>query len=527
MKITPGSDLSKQSKAELAETAQRLGIPSAGKSKQQLIKDILSSKSSRSKNSAKDLPNTAGKGGKPLKKTNITPRQSAGLKRAKTNPGLEGQRKGAGRPNKKGGIEPQIGQPKSVSSKKAVKVDKKKEIAKSKAGSSPIKKTLTASKAKKTADSQRSQNAVKSSRPANNSQAKGGSQIATKTVSGRSGQSAASKKSVNPAKITSKSVRSGAARTSGVTAKAKVLDKIRQMQLQRDASKDIGFRPRLIQPPGSGDPVWEKEPKKDQIGLFVRDPYWLHAVWDITRNAIERAQAALAEQWHGARPVLRLIRLDESGSSTSAEAIQAEIEIRGGLKNWYIHWNGEPASFRVSIGYLGAHGRYHGIANSNVVHTPAANSPEAVEDHWSHLGSHAERIYALSGGYDSERETNELKEMLEGRLNRSLGAPELAKLAIAADLPHRHRGDFQFEMEVEMVCYGVTEPNGYLTINEEPVTVRPDGSFVVRLPFPDRRQVIPAVAVARDGSHQRTIVVAVERNTKVMEPFDREQDSGE
>lgn len=299
------------------------------------------------------------------------------------------------------------------------------------------------------------------------------------------------------------------------------------MQLQREATKDIGFRPRLIKAPGASDPVWEKEPKKDQIGLFVRDPYWLHAVWDITRNAVERAQSALAEQWHGAKPILRLFRLDENGTSTAAEAIQSEVEIRGGLRNWYLPWTGEPATFRISIGYLGAHGRFHAIASSNIVKTPSAASPEASEDHWSHLGSQAERVFAMSGGYDTERETNELKEMLEFRLNRSLGAPELAKLAIAADLPQRHRSDFQFDMECELVFYGITEPNGYLTINEEPVPLRPDGTFAVRLPFPDRRQVIPAVAVARDGSHQRTIVVAVERNTKVMEPLEREQDVGD
>jgi hypothetical protein len=77
------------------------------------------------------------------------------------------------------------------------------------------------------------------------------------------------------------------------------------------------------------------------------------------------------------------------------------------------------------------------------------------------------------------------------------------------------------------VLYGATQPDSYLTVNEQPVALRQDGSFVVRLPFPDRRQVIPAVAVARDGSHQRTIVVAVERNTKTMQPLEQEQDTGD
>jgi hypothetical protein len=43
--------------------------------------------------------------------------------------------------------------------------------------------------------------------------------------------------------------------------------------------------------------------------------------------------------------------------------------------------------------------------------------------------------------------------------------------------------------------------------------------------MPDRRQLLPIVASSRDGTQQRTIVLAVERNTKVMEPVSRETDA--
>jgi hypothetical protein len=36
--------------------------------------------------------------------------------------------------------------------------------------------------------------------------------------------------------------------------------------------------------------------------------------------------------------------------------------------------------------------------------------------------------------------------------------------------------------------------------------------------MPNRRQVLPVVAHSADGVEQRTIVLAVERNTKTMEP---------
>jgi hypothetical protein len=34
--------------------------------------------------------------------------------------------------------------------------------------------------------------------------------------------------------------------------------------------------------------------------------------------------------------------------------------------------------------------------------------------------------------------------------------------------------------------------------------------------LPDRRQVIPVIASSSDGVEQRTIILAVERNTKVL-----------
>lgn len=307
----------------------------------------------------------------------------------------------------------------------------------------------------------------------------------------------------------------------------KILKRIRELQLQRESDKDISFRPTLIKPPGASEAIWEREPQKDRVALFVRDPFWMHASWDITRNAIERAKAAMAEQWHASKPVLRLLRLDDSGTSSTSEIVERDVEIHGGLRNWYIDWTGEAASFRVMIGYATPNGRFHCICESNIVRTPAAGSADAVDEHWRDVGPESERIYAMSGGYSKEVDTADLKEMLEDRLHRTLGAPALARIGAGAENPFRRRSDFHFDMDIELVLYGSTVPDGYLTLNGEPVALREDGTFVMRLPFPDRRQVLPAVACTRDGSQQRTIVVAVERNTKIMEPLESEMDTGE
>jgi hypothetical protein len=61
-----------------------------------------------------------------------------------------------------------------------------------------------------------------------------------------------------------------------------------------------------------------------------------------------------------------------------------------------------------------------------------------------------------------------------------------------------------------------------VTLKGEPVHLRPDGTFAVRFTLPDRRHVLPVVASSGDGVEQRTVVLAVDRNTKVMEPVIRD-----
>src|SRR5579884_2844657 len=49
---------------------------------------------------------------------------------------------------------------------------------------------------------------------------------------------------------------------------------------------------------------------KDRIVVMVRDPYWLHCYWELTRQAVQRAEAALGQEWHTAKPILRLLHVN-------------------------------------------------------------------------------------------------------------------------------------------------------------------------------------------------------------------------
>jgi hypothetical protein len=259
---------------------------------------------------------------------------------------------------------------------------------------------------------------------------------------------------------------------------------------------------------------------KDRIVVMVRDPYWLHCYWELTRHAIQRAEAALGQEWHTARPILRLLDVSNRGTANSSETAIRDIDIHGGCNNWYIDVNSPPRSFRVDIGYLSRNGRFYVLSRSNVVTTPRAGVSDVIDENWADIDAKkADRIYAMSGGFDPAGTSSlELKELFEERLRRPLGSPAVTSFGSGGLLPAGKTRAFWFKLDAELIVYGATEPNARVTLQGEPVKLRPDGTFTMRYSLPDSRQIIPAVATSPDGAEERTIVLAVERNTKHLEP---------
>ncbi len=259
---------------------------------------------------------------------------------------------------------------------------------------------------------------------------------------------------------------------------------------------------------------------KDRIVIMVRDPFWLHCYWELTRHAIQRAEAALGQEWHTAKPILRLLDVSSHDTTSASESILRDNDIHGGCNNWYIDVNTPPRSFRVDIGYLARSGRFYVLARSNIVTTPRAGVSDVIDENWTDIDSKkAERIYAMSGGFDPAGSSSlELKQLFEERLRRPLGSPAVTSFGSGGLMPGGKARKFAFQLDAELIVYGSTEPNARVTLQGEPVKLRPDGTFTMRFSLPDSRQIIPAVATSPDGIEERTIVLAVERNTKQLDP---------
>lgn len=301
----------------------------------------------------------------------------------------------------------------------------------------------------------------------------------------------------------------------------KIVEKIRGLQETREQRKDLAQPPtsRSVLIPHSRAAEQPRDLNKDRLILMVRDPFWLHACWDITRKSVERAKAALAGQWHTARPVLRLLKTDDNSTTSNTENVHRDIEIHGAVRHWYIEIESHGSTFRLLLGYLFGNSRFHELARSNPVTPPIPGNPDSTDDHWADITKDADRIYALSGGHDDDSTAGELQQMMQEKLKRPIGNPSLTQFGSGAEGSLRRMKNFHLDLDAEMVVYGTTHPLAVLTVAGEPVTIRSDGTFSARVPFPNNRQVLAATSRSRDGLDEQTIVLAVERNTKIMEPL--------
>ena len=291
-------------------------------------------------------------------------------------------------------------------------------------------------------------------------------------------------------------------------ARIKSRQRMQQLQAKLQEFKDLSGRP-------------QERPSRvsrDRLVVLVRDPYWLHAWWELSERSIQRSRSALGQKWHQAQPALQLYRVDEEGAGT----FERQISIHGGVNNWYIDVQDPPTGYRMEIGYSIGSESFYTLAKSNTVLTPTPGSRQMIDENWTDVAENADRIYAMSGGYSPHGTSADLQEVLEERLHRPMGTPLETRYGDGAARLLFQADDLQCAIDAELVVYGASHPHVHLTVKGEPVQVRSNGTFVVRIALPDRRQVIPVVASSPDGAEQQTIILAIERNTKVMEPMHRD-----
>ena len=152
----------------------------------------------------------------------------------------------------------------------------------------------------------------------------------------------------------------------------------------------------------------------NHIFLMVRDPYWIHAYWEIQNDCREEGLSKLSAKCDEVSTILRVYKVAANESSN-----YFDIPLYVLTKNWYV--DVEPnQSYVIEIGLLHLDGRFFCLARSNEVTTPRAGMSEIIDEQW--MGIDFEKMYALSGGFEVGKSSQELRKLMEERLLKSISS---------------------------------------------------------------------------------------------------------
>ena len=247
-----------------------------------------------------------------------------------------------------------------------------------------------------------------------------------------------------------------------------------------------------------------------QIVLMVRDPYWIHAYWEIAEDISDMVTTALGpEGWLTSRKALRVhdvtnVEFDGNNSHRSVN-----IDIGEHATNWYINVDRPNRSYCAELGLIGHDGRFICLSRSNTVRTPRAGVSEVVDEEWMTISA-IERYYPKPTGIPA---SPEMVSAISERMHLETGSEFVGEISSPRMARQPRAKEFWLNALVEVIIHGATQPDACLTIQGCPVKLRPDGTFQVRHALPDGEQVIDIRAVSKDSSMSRQITTRLARNT--------------
>lgn len=235
---------------------------------------------------------------------------------------------------------------------------------------------------------------------------------------------------------------------------------------------------------------------------MVKDPWWLFAYWEIQPGTERAARAELLpHEVSGLASILRVY--DVTGIDFPATPAHRSFDIRlsGLATNWYIPTDAPNRSFVVDIGLLANTGRFLLLARSNQVATPRFGPSEVLDEAWMTTDETYWRLFGASANIGIGASPTEWLRALQQPFFS--GAWPSLHLA-GHSRPSLVRG-FWCRVNTDLVIHGATEPKASVTIQGQPVAVRPDGTFSLRVAMPEGTQAITIEVTSPDGRRTKTV----------------------
>jgi hypothetical protein len=83
-----------------------------------------------------------------------------------------------------------------------------------------------------------------------------------------------------------------------------------------------------------------------------------------------------------------------------------------------------------------------------------------------------------------------------------------------ASQPPNEKSGFHLAVDADLIVFGATEPDAIVTAGGQPVPLRHDGSFSLRLAFPDGPRELEIEAISSSGMQVRKAILKFDRQTR-------------
>ncbi|MBU4305413.1 MAG: DUF4912 domain-containing protein [Candidatus Omnitrophica bacterium] len=272
------------------------------------------------------------------------------------------------------------------------------------------------------------------------------------------------------------------------------------LPVEEQASRQVTEQLFADVPSGYGD---------NRITIQVRDPYWIHAYWEIAQEKINALRQECGDIINNARRILRIYDVTGVMFDGSNGNSFFDIEINDFANSWYLNVGTPGRSYCVDIGLVLPDGRFIVLARSNFVTTPIDGPSGVLDEEWMIVEDDFNRLYGLSAGLGIGLSSLDLRKQIKEKI-RNISSGMISSPGAGRPIPSRN---FWLVVNTELIVYGATEPGAQVTVQGRPITLNRDGTFSLRFALPEGEQVIPVKAVSPDKIEERVITPIVKKKT--------------
>lgn len=303
-----------------------------------------------------------------------------------------------------------------------------------------------------------------------------------------------------------------------------------------------------------------------RLFLTARDPHWLYAQWDFTRDQLKNFNRLSVDR----HLILRI--------HTGAVGPKAflEVHLHPESRTWFVHVGRGETKYIGELGYYDKRRKWTSLAVSSATVTPPddlseesaarfvtipidvpfqrilqlvkrsvhavkplleavqelrakefKDLPVPTESQPAPWSPQQESALAKLLSVDKLRRvwigSLEITELVRRQLEAELSSAAAAQFSVPGSAgvssfsqalpPGAEEEKFWFKVNAELIVYGATEKDARVSIGGREIKLRPDGTFSYRFSLPDGDYGLPVTAVSATGADSRSALLNFSRST--------------